>query len=77
MQQSTVGRTQHRAATRGEHTPRLAGDVFQGLTLYVTKSGFALALKIFFDAATQALLDDVIRVDKGTADFAGDLSSDC
>jgi hypothetical protein len=47
------------------------------LALHIPKSGFALALKIFFDAATQALLYDVIRVDKSAADFASDLSPDC
>jgi hypothetical protein len=55
----------------------LAADVVQGLALHIPKSGFALALKIFFDAATQALLNDLIRVDKDAADLASDLSPDC
>jgi len=37
----------------------------------------ALLLKIFFDAATQALLDNLVGVHKRATEFAGNLSPDC
>jgi hypothetical protein len=77
VQHSAVGGSEYRTAAGGQYAMVLTGDFLQNLALHIPKRCLALALKILFDATTQALFDELIGVDEIATNPAGNLPPDC
>ena len=76
VQQSPVGRTQHRAAAGGQHAGRVGAQLRNHFRLNIAKPRFAFALKKLADRATQARLNSLVRVDKRLLQAPGQMPAD-
>jgi hypothetical protein len=77
VQQLTVALTQHGTASGGQHAIAAPGNqVGDDLGLDVPEGLFTVAFKELPDAAADALLDFLVRVDKRHADLACQLFAD-
>jgi len=76
MQVATVGLSQHRAATGGEHAVVVQAQVIEHCLLDIPEGLFPLAGEVFTDGAAQAFLDHMVRVDKRHPQTPGQLASD-
>ena len=67
---------QHGTAARGQHTLMGLRQVINDVFFNIPKPLFTFALKVFPDRATQALLDNLIRINKGKLEPPGELTPD-
>ncbi len=75
-QMLAIERTQDRTAAGRQNATRLQGQLVNDGFLDIAKTRLAFALEVVTDGATQALLDDVVGVDKGKLQPPGELSPD-
>ena len=63
-QKITIGWAQNNAATGGQHTSTTLGQLVNHLFFKIAKSRLTFALEKLADGATNALLYDLIRIEK-------------
>ena len=77
MQELPVALPEYSTTTGGKHTVTGAGDQLRNdLGLDITEGLLSVSLEELLDAATDALLDLVVRIDKRHADLACQLFAD-
>lgn len=76
MQITSIFRPQHHATTGGQNGCRVLGQFINDRRLKIAKTILPLSLEILTDRATQALLYDVVRVEKWKLEASGELSPD-
>ena len=67
---------QYRTTAGGQHTLMGLRQVINDAFFNIPKPLFTFALKVFANRATEALLDDLIRINKGKLKPPGELTPD-
>ena len=71
-----VKRPQNRPTAGGQHTLMGLRQFINDVFFNIPKTLFTLTLKVFPDRATEALLNDLIRINKGKLKPPGELTPD-
>ena len=71
-----VQQPQHGTTARGQHTLMGLRQIINDAFFNIPKPLFTFALKVFADRATETLLDDLIRINKGKLQPPGELTPD-